>query len=238
MTKFIDRPFIFSILIITVFLFSPANSSPDAAKSSLTKKDLLEKLRERYAAMTDLSADYHRTTASPAMDNVFMAASRDEASGRLIFKKPNKLFLDQLAPEPQKMVTDGSVLWWYIPADNLVQKYRGEGIFAELAPLLDFLNGLDRLEGSFMVRLGPMVESPREAYELILTSLKEDADFKKISIRLEARDYTLIGFKTTTALGETTDFSLTNIKFNQGIADDVFSFNVPEGARVVGPDPP
>jgi len=197
------------------------------------KEEILKKLREKYSSMNDLSASYKRVTASPAMDNVFMSASRDQASGRLIFKKPNRLYMDQHKPDPQKMITDGVTLWWYIPEENLAQKFQGAEFSAEVKPLLDFLNGLDRLEAGFKVSLAPPAEKPPATHELILTSLKADSQLKGLTIRLDPVNYNLLGFQMVTALGETTDFFLADLKFNQGFSDAIFQFKAPEGVEVI-----
>jgi len=189
--------------------------------------------------MTDLEADYTRVTKSPAMDSLFKSPSAQTASGRLWFKKPGYLRLEQSKPRPETLVTDGSAIWWYIPEEREAQKYTGADLFTELKPLIDFLSGLDRLSQSFDVSLGQAKEGgATDEYALNLAPKTQGVGPQRISVRFAARDFSLLGFQFVSVLGETTNFVLSGVRLDTGIPAERFTFHPPTGTKVVeNPEP-
>ncbi len=102
------------------------------AWAEITKTDVLSGLKDRYTHMTGMAGDYIRVTTSPSMEKTYKASSSQTASGRLFYKKPNKLRLNQTAPDPELLITDGTTVWWYIPEENVVQKYSGQALMSQL----------------------------------------------------------------------------------------------------------
>ena len=202
-------------------------------------QEVLDAVRGRYRGLTDLTADYTRTTRSPAMDPLFKAASSHTASGRLWFKTPRLLRMEQARPRLETLVTNGVTVWWYIPEEQEVQKFAGAELFAELKPMIDFLGGLDRLSESFVVALStPKEGGSSSEYVLDLAPKTQGVGPQRITVRFAARDLTLLGFRFTSVLGETTDFILTGVKLDQKVPAGRFTFHPPSGTRVVeNPEP-
>ncbi len=207
-----------------------------AAWAEITKTDVLSGLKDRYAHMTGMAADYIRVTTSPSMEKIYKASSSQTASGRLFYKKPNKLRLNQTAPDPELLITDGTTVWWYIPEENVVQKYSGQALMTQLEPLLDFLNGLGDLEKSFSVSLFPIIVKGESRFELTLEPKTKGTNLQELIVWLNADDYTLTGFRFTSTLREVTEFELSAVIFNPGINDDTFQFQVPDEAEVIEMD--
>ncbi|MBW2090926.1 MAG: outer membrane lipoprotein carrier protein LolA [Deltaproteobacteria bacterium] len=219
---------LFPVLILLFLAFTPSAVFADA-----TQQDILEAVQKRYKDMSDMVADYTRVTSSPAMESVFRASSEHKASGRLLFKKPNKLIINQKKPRPEILVTNGDTVWWYIPEDNQVQRYQGPDLFTELKPFVDFLAGLASLDDRFTITLAPAESVPKNIHELILVPLNKEISPQKVILWLDARDYSLIGLRFTSILKETTDFHFHNVQYNLGISGDRFEFQIPPGAEVI-----
>ncbi len=207
-----------------------------AAWAEITKADVLSGLKDRYTHMTGMAADYIRVTTSPSMEKTYKTSSSQTASGRLFYKKPNKLRLNQTAPDPELLITDGTTVWWYIPEENVVQKYSGQALMSQLEPLLDFLNGLGDLEKSFSVSLFPIIVKGESRFELTLEPKTKGTNLQELIVWLNADDYTLTGFRFTSILREVTEFELSAVIFNPGINDDTFQFQVPDEAEVIEMD--
>ncbi len=225
--------FIFAAVLLLCFLFQTPVLS-----AAVTKDEILKAVQKRYMAVTDLTANYIRITSSPATESVFRAASEQKASGKLLFKKPNKLRLNQIKPRPETLVTNGFTVWWYIPADKQVQRFKGLDFFTDLKPFVDFLDGLGRLSDRFSISLTPEEKIPKNIYELVLVPADNNTGPQSITLWLDARDYSLIGFRFTSLLKETTDFQLQNIRYNQGLKNDLFEFKIPPDTEVIDTKPP
>jgi outer membrane lipoprotein carrier protein len=203
------------------------------AWAEATKAEVLSVLKDRYANITGIAADYTRTAMSPSMEKTYKASNRHLAEGRLFFKKPNKLRLNQTSPDPELLITDGTTVWWYIPEENVVQKYSGQELMTQLKPLLDFLNGLGDLEKSFTVTLMHIQVKGESRYELTLAPKAEETDLLELKVWFKSDNYTLTGFRITSTLREVTDFELRAVRFNPDISDSQFQFQAPAEAEVI-----
>lgn len=197
-------------------------------------QEVLDAVKTRYKGLADLTADYSRTTKSPAMDSLFKAGSSHTASGRLWFKTPGLLRMEQAKPRLETLVTNGVTVWWYVPEEQEVQKYAGAELFAELKPLIDFLGGLDRLSESFVVSLSaPKEGGASSEYVLDLAPKTQGVGPQRITVRFSAKDLTLLGFRFVSVMGETTDFVLSGVKTDQKVPAGRFIFHPPTGTKVV-----
>jgi len=223
------------VLFIFLWMFAPGLLSGAAAQSE--SEEILTALQHRYADVTSLTADYTRVTSTPAMEGVFQTSAKHTASGLLMFKKPAELILSQAAPRTEKLVTDGRTVWWYIPEENLVHRYTNVDLHGELKPLLDFLGGLGGLEGHFTVKVTPAGTGEEKNHRLDLHRLQEGSGPARITVWFEPQELTLVGFRLTSVMGETTDFSLSNVQFNPELEDGLFYFRIPPGAEVIDEEP-
>jgi len=194
---------------------------------------ILAAIQRRYAGITGLMAEYTRVTTTPAMESLFQTSAKHTASGTLIFKKPAKLILDQTRPRPEKMITDGATVWWYIPEENLVHRYSNMDVSGELKPLLDFLGGLDSLTGRFEVRVTPAGTDGQTRHRLQLNRLQEGAGLSGITVWFEPGQMTLKAFRLTSLTGETTDFSLRHVRTDTVPDDRAFVFQPPAGVEII-----
>ena len=130
------------------------------------------------------------------------------------FKKQAKLSLNQGQPDTELMVTDGQTVWWYIPDENLVHVYHNVAVYEELKPLLDFLNGLGGLEGTFSIKATPAGTAKEYNHRLDLHRLKQGSGPAGITVWFKPETYDLAGFRLTSLTGEATDFHLSNLVVN------------------------
>ena len=203
------------------------------AASAATPEEIVKAIQERHADMTAFGADYVRTTKTPAMDGLFQSSSTHTASGFLIFKKPARLLLNQAQPRTEKLVTDGSTVWWYIPDENVVHRYNNVSLSGDLQSILDFFNGLGSLEGRYRVRVFEAGTDGETRHRLELSRLFESDSPQDITVWFNADDYLLAGFRLTSLTGETTEFTLTEVKVNPEAGDDIFLFRIPPGTDVL-----
>lgn len=205
---------------------------PATLHAGITKADILESMRHKYQSLKGLKADYQRSTKSIAMESVFKSNTYTKASGVLEFKKPNMLRLDQDKPSPEKFITNGKIVWWYIPDEYTVHRYTGIDLIGELKPLLDFLNGLSDLTGEYRVNLIPADGLKENTHTLELIPQNSSAT-QKITLYLNSSSFMLTGFSFTSILGEVTIFTLKNTTLPTNTPDSRFIFKVPEDVRVI-----
>jgi outer membrane lipoprotein carrier protein len=203
------------------------------AQTQLSKADesVLSGFANRYKGLNTLKAAYIRSTVTPSSDPVFKNQASQTAVGTLFWKKPYNLRLDQVSPEKEEMVVDGSAAWWYIPKEKTAHVYRNLDLESEYFSLMSFFDGVDELKKKFNITVVPPEEARGTLKGFVLTPLEENGS-GAITIFCDS-DYKLQGFRMNSATGEKTDFFLNYLEPNPTLAASLFEFKPPKGTEVV-----
>ncbi|MDR2725682.1 MAG: outer membrane lipoprotein carrier protein LolA [Candidatus Adiutrix sp.] len=193
-------------------------------------------LAARYGGLAALSAAYRRVAATPATDKVFKSQSQQVATGVLYWSRPDRLLLDQVSPQPEVMVTDGATVWWHVPSEKLVYRYRDIDVTGELKPLLVFLSGLEALTRDFDLSPAPADPARPGQSGLNLTPKEGGRSVERLTVWCD-ETFTLTGFGLKALTGETTEFFLNGLAENPPLSADFFTFKVPRGVEVIEEGP-
>jgi outer membrane lipoprotein carrier protein len=188
---------------------------------------------ERFEALdkelTSLSADF---TQFVRWDESGMAQT---VEGSFDYKKPGLLRLQHKIPEPQSLVSDGTLLWIYRESTNQVIKTRLED-WKKSEPmaqgLLDFGNYaglLKSYDAEISTQSAPGPDGHRDV-ALRLKPKDKKQDFV-LTLRLNTRDF----FPADTELragGVSVHSLFTHIKYNPPEPESRFKFTPPPGADV------
>ncbi|MDR2300816.1 MAG: outer-membrane lipoprotein carrier protein LolA [Deltaproteobacteria bacterium] len=189
-------------------------------------------LSKRYVGLESFSANYSRTTTTPAMDNIFRTQANQTATGVIQWKQLSKLRLDQNLPSQEALMTDGETVWWYMPTDKQVRVYRDLDLAGELAPLLTFMSGLNTLKEKFNIKEATKEDVRKGQTGLILEEKGGSDESGQIIIYCD-KNFVLTGFRLSSLTGEKTDFFLEDQKVNPGFDDKLFVFVIPRGTIVI-----
>jgi len=203
------------IFPIALFFCSLPRISLGAEKSV----DLLERLTEAMAGVSDLSASFTQTTTVEA------AGMEKSAGGTVVFKRGSRMRWEYKGSDPQTIVCDGKTLWVYQPRDRTALKRP----LGELAPsaraALDLLSGASQAGihfnlsscGNLCVELKPK---------------KPDPDLSAVRLLLGDEGRAITEVTTEDAVGNRTRIVLSGIEKNKGVEDRVFDFTPPPGVDV------
>lgn len=214
--------------ILPVFLAWPVQASGSPAL-----QEILDGLKNNYQNVNSLQAFYSRTTVTSNLDRVTKISSTQTATGQLSWLNPTNLSLDQQTPEPEKMVTNGKTVWWYVPSENLVHVYQNTDLGGEMKPLLNFLAGLNDLNQDFNVTLGKPDKNRGGQYRLDLVRRNEiEGGTNRFSIWC-GPNFELNGFQLVSPTGDVTDFYLAQVVLNPPLKANQFNFKIPAKATVL-----
>ncbi|MCL2029333.1 MAG: outer-membrane lipoprotein carrier protein LolA [Deltaproteobacteria bacterium] len=218
---------------IGVFLLCLWSGLAGAAGPAVPPPDeIAAGLAARYGGLTSLSAAYRRVSAAPVTVQVFKTSAQQVATGVIYWARPDRLLLDQVSPQPEVMVTDGTTVWWHVPSEKLVYRYRGIDVAGELKPLLVFLGGLEALTRDFTLSPAPADPARPGQRGLNLTPKEGDRNVDHLTVWSD-ETFALTGFGFTSFTGETTDFFLNGLAENPPLAAARFAFKIPRGVEVV-----
>ncbi len=201
---------------------SAENNAPPKENAA---QNILRQLEARYGGK-NFTADFLQESTLTAMDIT------DTATGKAWFKHPGKMRWEYITPEKHAIITDGSNLWIYRPADNQVIKgdavnYFGNGKGAS------FLSNFSLVQESFDVSLDQQTDSD---YRLKLIPREKQYELSAIYLVVDKESLDIEQVISENVYGDITRITFDNLTFSTEIDDARFHFDIPPGADVVEMD--
>ncbi len=222
--------FIFSLLTLPIYAQEEIEEHPrenvDISESIniVSVTDIKNLMSERFKSINDYTAD-------------FVWINGDvHYSGEIQYKKPDKIFLNFNEPRDQKIISNGNVLYIYIPYLKVVcQQSLGEDTES---PILSTTSesGLSKLfeEYSFSFydtsTLQPFGNT--KAYHLKLVQKSPKVGFKTMDFWVSENGLILQSNGISPNNVEVS-LSFSNIKLNVELPDYVFDFEIPVDAQII-----
>jgi outer membrane lipoprotein carrier protein len=180
-------------------------------------------LQRRYDTVRDFSASFKQTGESGVLRR-----KRTE-SGTVVVKKPGRMRWDYKTPEPKLFVSDGTRMYFHLPATNHVTVSpvpQGE----EAATAALFLTGKGDILRDFDVALADGASA--DEWRLKLTPKRRQPEYDWLELRVDRKTMQIRAIAAADAQGGRSTFEFSDIKENIGPADKTFAFSIPRGADV------
>jgi outer membrane lipoprotein carrier protein len=208
-----------SFLFFVFFLYPTFGS---AQSSDLDQ--LVRGLQKKYNRLRSLSVDFTQIYTSPS------EGTRRE-SGRLLLRKPGRMRWDYTAPEHKLFVSNGRVMYEWVPTDKYATKTSVRESDDMRAPFM-FLLGRGNLRGEFKL-IEFAKESPVRAGNKVLRMIPKRAqEFRELIIEVEPNSLQLSRLSFVDSDGSRSDFLFSNIRENVPAKLELFSFKAPPGVEV------
>lgn len=213
-------------LCVLLGLISMGKALPDDTLSTV-----IGGIRARYGNAQGLAATYTREAISKTMAMLGETERHDVARGRLYFKPPHFLRLEQASPQEELLLTDGQTLWWYLPLEKEVYQYPTEQLGQELRLLSDILRGLKDTEASFQITL--QVRPETNIYHLILKPEPPWQEIDHLEVIVLKGEFAIEQVDIYNNIGGLTRFLLTDWEERDRFGKEFFSFSPPPGVKVL-----
>ena len=199
------------------------------------KADLLKGIQGKYSRLPGMTVTYTREVITRSMSMLGDRLKGDLARGRIHFRPPHFLRLDQETPEQETVIADSETLWWYIPKRKIVYKYPARTFAAELRLLSDIVRGLTQVEEGFDVSL---VGKDKEGRSMI--ELRPDPPWVEIDhlVISATEEYEIRQVDIQNQLGNLTIFRLEDLSVRNGFEDGFFMLLPLEGVTIVEEEDP
>lgn len=197
----------------------------DATGFAADVKGLAAAVDAHYNALRSLEADFTEVYRGAGMD-------RSE-TGTLWLKKPGKMRWEYRSPKEKLFLSDGKVVWFYVPADRQARKEPAKKL-EDLRSPLAFLLGKTKLEKELRgLSLAPDV-TPIESGDVVLRGVPQAIGDQVSEVLLEITPSHEIRQITL----QDVDGSITEYRFNDqkgdiAVANAQFEFHPPAGTEVV-----
>jgi chaperone LolA len=192
---------------------------------------ILDGVRTRYGSAQGLTALYTREAISKTMVTLGVSERRDVAKGTLYFKPPYLLRLEQASPQEELLLTDGQMLWWYIPGKKEAYQYTTETFGKELRLLGEVLQGLKGAEDNFKITYQDNPEAT--TYQLALMPDPPWEDIDHLELRIGKEDFIIKQVDIVNTIGGLTRFMLSDLWEDVSLQEGLFTFSPPLGVKVI-----
>ncbi|MFO7765342.1 MAG: outer membrane lipoprotein carrier protein LolA [Pelovirga sp.] len=192
----------------------------------------------------DFSADFVQLSTVVAIDR------QQRGEGRVWFKFQSQpagmpMFRwDYQLPTEQQVISDGTTLWVYVPENRQVIVSDVEQVEAEYGDNpAAFFSSLGDLAANFHITWGPHQRDESGHYRLLLTPRQPSQFFKEIEVIVnqeavatyqqekEKTSFPLLATRVTDPQGNLTRIVFTEVRWNLGLADSEFVFDIPDGVE-------
>jgi outer membrane lipoprotein carrier protein len=199
-----------------------------AATSTLWGQDvrpLAQAVDEHYNRLRSLQADFTEIYRGAGADRV--------ESGTLWLKKPRKMRWEYRSPKEKLFVSDGKVVWFYMPGERQARKADPKKLDDLRSPLA-FLLGKTKLENELQGLSKATDEQPLHSENTLLRGVPKALADRISEVLLEINPaHQIVRIVLSEIDGATTEFRFTDLKENQELSDRRFEFSPPLGVEVV-----
>lgn len=188
---------------------------------------LAASLQQKYDTVRDFSADFTQTYRGGVLNRQIKDA------GHVTIRKPGKMRWEYKTPEEKLFVSDGTKVYWYVPADKQVRVSPVPTDEGASTPAL-FLAGKGNITRDFIAATAERPAGfPENTRALRLDPRTPQAEYEWLIIVVDADTFALRGLVTGDSQGGTSSMAFTNLKENVNPADKLFAFTPPRGVEVV-----
>ncbi|MBW1780307.1 MAG: outer membrane lipoprotein carrier protein LolA [Deltaproteobacteria bacterium] len=214
-------------LIMLIILGSLFQGVSLADESLVT---ILEGIKKTYGRLPGLCVPYTREVITRSMSMLGSQARGDMASGKIYFKYPHFLRLEQKEPKQETIIANNDTLWWYIPDRKCAYRYPAKDFGKELRLLGDIFQGLAHVEDNFQVILHG--RNPSGEYDIELIPDPPWQEIDRITVTANPH-YEIRAIKIHNPMGSVTLFTLGRLSEEKDFEEGFFQFLPPEGVRLI-----
>ena len=201
-----------AVLLCAVFPAGAAGSADDS----------VARVEAYLGALKTLSAEFVQVVRNRDGDIV------ERASGTLTLSRPNRFRWDYREPYQQTIVADGSRLWLYdSDLEQVTVRTLESGLGSTPAMLLSGDGDVRDAFDAFAV------EAKGEWTWSRLRPKQRDSDFEQVSLAFDARGE-LVAMELRDKLGQATLIEFGAVRRNVPLGGELFRFEPPSGADVIG----
>ena len=216
---------------VCTFLLSLFLSQSGLGVAGEQLSEILEGIRKKHGHLPGLTVTYKREILTKSMAMLGETMKTDLATGRFYFKPPDFLRVHQKTPKDETVITDGKILWWYVPHKKQVYRYPSEKLGRELRLLTDIFRGLRKVDENFDVILTGYDDE--KGYQIKLAPNPPWAEVQHIILLVDKGGYAIRVVEIYNYLGGVTRFILGDVTAQDKFEEDFFRFVVPEGVKVI-----
>ncbi len=218
----------FLVLWGVLSLTSTQEAHPQKSQPNLHAPDVhqvAQAVDEHYNHLRSLEAEFTETFRGEGSERV--------ESGTLWLKKPRKMRWEYRSPKEKVFVSDGRIVWFYVPAERQVRKTDFRKLDDLRSPVA-FLLGKTKLENELRGLSKVVDQAPLVPGDLLLRGVPQAMAGQVNEVQLEITPSNqIVRIVLLDPEGGTTEFKFADWKENVNLSDSRFEFTPPPGVETV-----
>jgi outer membrane lipoprotein carrier protein len=199
------------------------------AQTPQSGEALARAIQTHYQQVRDFTAAFEQAYVGGALKR------RTVERGTVAIRKPGRMRWDYEAPEKKLFVSDGTRMYFYVPADKQVRVSAMPEDGRVPTPIL-FLAGRGDLLRDFRVEEVAAPSGVAGARALRLRPARPEPEYETLTLVVDGSSYVMKQLIVVDGQGGTSTFSFSNLRENVGVPDSRFVFTMPKGVDVVTQD--
>jgi len=212
---------------LVAFAEAPAG---DAGTGGPEAVAAFEELQKAHADLFELSADFVHTKEVPLFDE------RITSSGRLFYRKPDKLLLQYTEPDSSRVLIDGGTIWLYYPRLEQAHRYAVDPEVALPGVFLGFGGSSEGVEERFDVETTPPDREEGFITDRIILKPRPETELagevRSIELVIRRESHLPVRCEFWEVSGDHTLFEFSSYAVNPRLDPSLFVFTPPEGTEV------
>ncbi len=191
-------------------------------------RQLARAVDEHYNHLGSLQSDFTEIYRGDGPDRV--------ESGTLWLKKPRKMRWEYRSPKEKLFVSDGQVVWFYLPSERQVRKTDFRKLDDVRSPIA-FLLGKTKLENELQGLSKVIDQAPSASGNTVLRGVPKGMAGQVSEVQLEITPGDeIVRIVLMEPDGGTTEFRFAGWKENGTMSESLFQFTPPAGVETVDGD--
>jgi outer membrane lipoprotein carrier protein len=214
--------------VLPIALLLMAAAAATAGQTRPSAADTAQVVQQKYDKVKDFTADFTHVYEGGVLKK------KSTERGTVQIKKPGRMRWEYTAPEKKTFISDGAMIYSYIPADKqAIRSPVPKDDEATTAVL--FLAGKGNLVRDF--RIGYADPAAEGTLALRLDPKQKQNDYDWLILGVDAKTMQIRSLTAADQQGGRSTFQFSNYRENTGLADSVFTFKIPKGTDVITAGP-
>lgn len=197
-----------------------------AAGRDLFPQQIAEKMQEAYDKTTSFAADFRQVTT------LQMGRRQRHGAGTVVIQKPGRIRWDYKTPDIQVLISDGTTFSMYFAnSAQMIIKPVSEHLAGDVT--YDFFTGSGNIVRDFKV-FAADDDFTTAGYCVKLVPNDPHPQVDYLHLCAGADDFLIKRMQIVDLFGTVTDLYFSNIRVNQSIDPDIFSFVPPPDTEIIG----